>query len=149
MNVQEIGIIKSQVTEPQDEGWGDVVSEIHLHPGLAAGLVGLEQFSHLVIIFFMHRAAFNPATDLVRRPRGRSRMPLVGIFAQRAKDRPVPIGITTVRLISLEGHVLKVKGLDAIDGTPVLDIKPYFTAFDKREDTVVPEWADKLMEGYF
>ena len=149
MNFQEIGIIKSDVREPRDEGWGDAASEIHLRRELAPGLLGIEQFSHLVIIFFMHQATFNPSTDLIRRPRGRADMPPVGIFAQRARHRPVPVGITTVRLISVEGQVLKVMGLDAIDGTPVLDIKPYFTAFDRVEDAVTPEWADKLMEGYF
>lgn len=111
MNIQEIGIIKSPVTEPQDEGWGEVIAEIHLNQKFAPGLHGVDQFSHLIIIFFMHQAVFDPC-DLVRRPRGRADMPEVGIFAQRAKHRPVPIGITTVRLMGLEGNVLKVKGLD-------------------------------------
>ncbi len=76
-------------------------------------------------------------------------MPEVGIFALRAKQRPVPIGITRVELIAVEGNVLRVKGLDAIDGTPVLYIKPYFTAFDRVEDATNPSWAHELMKGYF
>ena len=76
-------------------------------------------------------------------------MPELGIFAQRAKHRPVPVGITAVELIAVAGNVVKVRGLDAIDGTPVLDIKPYFPAFDKIDDAAVPDWAEILMKNYF
>ena len=76
-------------------------------------------------------------------------MPLVGAFAQRAKHRPNPIGITAVEILAAEGNVLTVRGLDAIDGTPVLDIKPYLPAFDRVDDARVPAWIEKLMEGYF
>jgi tRNA (Thr-GGU) A37 N-methylase len=76
-------------------------------------------------------------------------MPEIGIFAQRAKHRPNPIGLTAVRLLSVAGNVLTVRGLDAIDGSPVLDIKPYFPAFDRVDDANAPEWVGRLMEGYF
>jgi len=76
-------------------------------------------------------------------------MPQIGIFAQRARHRPNPIGITAVRLIGVEGRVLSVRGLDAIDGTPVLDIKPYFPVYDHDSGAVVPEWVERLMKGYF
>ena len=75
-------------------------------------------------------------------------MPLVGIFSQRGKDRPNTIGVTAVEIISVEEQFITVRGLDAIDGTPVLDIKPYYPVFDKRE-AVVPEWVNRLMEDYF
>jgi tRNA-Thr(GGU) m(6)t(6)A37 methyltransferase TsaA len=97
----------------------------------------------------MHQYSFTPATDLVRRPQERDDMPAVGIFAQRAKHRPNPIGITAVELIEVRGPVLVVKGLDAIDGTPVLDIKPYVPAFDSRPAAVVPMWIERLMKKYF
>jgi len=97
----------------------------------------------------MHQATWNPATDLVRRPRGRFDMPLVGIFAQRARHRPNPIGITTVSMIGVRDNIITVRGLDAIDGTPVLDIKPYNPGFDAREAFKVPDWVSKLMAGYF
>jgi tRNA-Thr(GGU) m(6)t(6)A37 methyltransferase TsaA len=132
-----------------DAGWGSVVAQIHLHDKYAPGLLGLEEFSHVIVVFLMHRATFRPDEDLVRRPRGRADMPEVGIFAQRAKHRPNPIGLTAVRLLSMEGSVLTVRGLDAIDGSLVLDIKPYFAAFDRVEDATQPEWVDSLMEGYF
>ncbi len=132
-----------------DEKWGPVIAEIELNNALAAGLQGMDQFSHVIVIFLMHRYAFDLAKDLIRRPQERADMPELGAFAQRAKHRPNPIGITTVELIQVRGNTLTVRGLDAIDGTPVLDIKPYVPAFDTRHNPVVPEWIKKLMENYF
>ena len=149
MNIEPIGVVRSPVTEGVDEDWGGVVSEIHIKPEYSPGLRGLDAFSHVNVIFLMHRSRFDPATDLMRRPRGRDDMPQVGIFAQRAKHRPNPIGLTAVRLLSVLDNVLTVQGLDAIDGSPVLDIKPYFPVFDRVEDAATPEWVDRLMEGYF
>jgi len=149
VNIEPIGVVKSPVKEAIDENWRQVIAEIQLHDLLAPGLTGIDQFSHLVVIFFMHQYSFTPAADLVRRPQERDDMPAVGIFAQRAKHRPNPIGITAVELIELCGPVLVVKGLDAIDGTPVLDIKPYVPAFDSRPTAVVPRWIERLMEKYF
>jgi tRNA-Thr(GGU) m(6)t(6)A37 methyltransferase TsaA len=146
---EPIGVVRSAASEPTDENWGEVISEIHLRSELAAGLRGLDQFSHVMVLFFMHQARFEPGTDLVRRPRGRADMPQVGIFAQRAKHRPNPIGITTVEILGVEGNVIRVKGLDAIDGTPVLDLKPYAPVFDAVPHPIVPSWLDCLMEGYF
>jgi len=149
MNCTPIGIVRSPVTEGVDSGWGGVVSEIHIDRELAAGLAGLESFSHIVIVFDMHKSTWTPGSDLARRPRGRADMPRLGIFAQRAKHRPNPIGITTVQLLGVDGNVLKVQGLDAIDGTPVLDIKPYFPQFDEASGCRTPEWVERLMSGYF
>ena len=149
MELKPIGVVRSPVKEPVDEGWGDVVAEIHVEPLLARGLAELERFSHALVLFWMHEATFDPATDLVRRPRGRDDMPEAGIFAQRAKHRPNPIGVTAVRVVRREGAVLRVRGLDAIDGTPVLDIKPYVPAFDRVGDATVPQWMERLMREYF
>ncbi len=144
-----IGTVRSPVVEAVDENWGEVVAEIHVAEELAPGLLGLEQFSHALIVFHMHQAAFDPARDLQRRPRGRADLPLVGTFAQRARHRPNPLGVTAVRVLGVEGNVLRVQGLDAIDGTPVLDVKPYYPVYDRVAEAVVPEWVDRLMEGYF
>jgi tRNA-Thr(GGU) m(6)t(6)A37 methyltransferase TsaA len=149
MNFEPIGIVKSAATEPVDENWGHIVSEIYLAESYTPGLRGLEQFSHLIVLFCMHQATFHSTTDLVRRPRGRADMPELGIFAQRARHRPNPIGITAVELIAIAGNVVKVKGLDAIDGTPVLDLKPYVPVFDCMDRAIIPEWMKRLMEGYF
>jgi tRNA-Thr(GGU) m(6)t(6)A37 methyltransferase TsaA len=147
--MQPIGVVRSPVKEGVDEGWGSVVAEIHLREEYAPGLRGLEEFSHVIVVFLMHQATFSPSDDLVRHPRGRADMPKVGIFAQRAKHRPNPIGLTAVRLLSVAGNVLIVQGLDAIDGSPVLDIKPYFPVFDRVDEATTPERVDRLMEGYF
>ena len=147
--LKPIGKVVSPVSNPVDEKWGDVVSEIHLKKEFASGLTGLETFSHIVVVYLMHESSWNADVDLVRRPQGRVDMPLTGIFAQRAKHRPNPVGITAVPVISITENVIKVKGLDAINNSPVIDIKPYFPVFDAVDDPVVPEWVNKLMEHYF
>jgi tRNA-Thr(GGU) m(6)t(6)A37 methyltransferase TsaA len=147
--LKSIGTVKSPITEGNDQDWGKVISEIHVEETLADGLQGLEAFSDILVVFFMHQSTFTVGSDLIRRPQGREDMPLLGIFSQRAKHRPNPIGITAVKLLGIAGNVLTVQGLDAIDGTPVLDIKPYFPAFDCRTDAVVPEWVNRLMKDYF
>lgn len=144
-----IGVVRSPVTQPVDEGWGAVVSEVRLDSAYADGLRGLEQFSHAVIVTWLHLAAFDQQEHLLRRPQGRADMPEVGIFAQRARHRPNPIGITAVEVLGVDGNVLRVRGLDAIDGTPVLDIRPYFPAYDRVARPKVPDWVGRLMEGYF
>lgn len=148
MQLQPIGFVKSPITEGIDCNWGEVKSEIHISESFSSGLNGLNDFSHVIVVFYMHKASVNLETDLVRHPQGRVDMPLIGIFAQRAKHRPNPIGVTSVPIISVESNVITVKGLDAIDGTPVLDIKPYFPIFD-RVDAKTPMWVDELMKGYF
>ena len=149
MELRPIGVVRGPRAEPRDDNWGEVESAIVLDEALADGLRGIEQFSHALVLFFMHEATFDAAADLVRRPRGREDMPETGIFAQRAKHRPNPIGVTAVRVVGRDGHILRVRGLDAIDGTPVLDIKPYVPAFDRRDDARLPEWMRRLMAGYF
>jgi tRNA-Thr(GGU) m(6)t(6)A37 methyltransferase TsaA len=148
-SVEPIGIVKCDVQEGVDENWGEVVSELHFAQHLEPGLVGLEHFSHVLVLFWMHQSTFAPGSDLVRRPRGRADMPELGIFAQRAKHRPNPIAVTAVRLLTRRGNILHVKGLDAIDGTPIIDVKPYFPAFDSVDQPNVPDWVDELMKGYF
>jgi tRNA-Thr(GGU) m(6)t(6)A37 methyltransferase TsaA len=149
LSITPIGVVRSPVVEGRDDAWGNVVAELHFDAELAPGLAGIEQFSHLLVLYWMHRAAFSPADDLVRRPRGRADMPEIGIFAQRAKHRPVPIGVTAARLLARRGSVLEVQGLDAIDGSPLLDIKPYFPDFDSVANPTLPDWVSRLMQGYF
>ncbi|MFZ5817962.1 MAG: GNAT family N-acetyltransferase [Bacillota bacterium] len=147
IQLQPIGLVENGVIEPVDEGWGEVLSTIRLQPHLNGIVDGLEQFSHALVICYLHET---PAVDEVkRRPRGRADMPEVGLLAQRARHRPNPIAVTAVEVLSTGPDRLVVRGLDAIHGTPVLDIKPYFPAFDRRDDARVPEWVNRLMEGYF
>ncbi|MGD8281548.1 MAG: TrmO family methyltransferase [Gemmatimonadota bacterium] len=137
------------MTAPKDRDWGKVQCVIEVAPELAQGLLGLSDFSHAVVVTFLHGAHFEAARHLTRRPQGRDDMPVVGIFAQRAKDRPNPIGVTAVRVVSVVGGRVTVLGLDAIDGTPVLDIKPYYPQYDAPDEVTVPGWVNRLMENYF
>ncbi|HVN37443.1 MAG TPA: tRNA (N6-threonylcarbamoyladenosine(37)-N6)-methyltransferase TrmO [Myxococcota bacterium] len=147
--VRPIGFVRSPVATPVDEGWGEVESRIELLPEYRAGLRGLDQFSHVLVVAWLHQADFDPARHLVRRPCGRDDMPLLGIFAQRAKDRPNPFGITVAAIVRADEAGLVVRGLDAIDDTPILDLKPFFPDFDAAEKARLPEWVARLMQGYF
>ncbi len=147
--LRPIGFVKSPATEKVDESWGAVESAIVLEPEYRAGLRGLEEFSHVLVTAFLHGARFELERHLVRRPRGQADMPEIGNFAQRAKDRPNPLGITVVPLVAVTPEGLRVRGLDAIDGTPILDLKPYFPQFDSAPGARVPEWVARLMRGYF
>ena len=144
-----IATVANNVQQQTDAGWGSVISRIVLRAEYAGGLSGLEDFSHVILLTYLHEAGFDPVRHLVRHPRGDTRYPRVGIFAQRAKDRPNPIGSTVVRLLAVEPDALLVQGLDAIDGTPVLDIKPFFPVYDQPGDVHVPTWVNDLMQGYF
>ena len=148
IEIEVIGSVVSPVKEPVDENWGEVVSEIVLDKKYADALIGLKDFSHVVIIYFMHLATDKNRVKMTRRPQGRDDMPFVGIFSQRAKRRPNPVGVTAVRIIKVENNVLELQGLDAIDGTPVLDIKPYYPR-DRVENPIIPEWAYRLMSNYY
>ncbi len=149
MNVEPIGVVHSPVKEQTDSGWGSAVCDIVIADKYAEGLKGLAEFSHILVVFYMDKSTFDIKADLIRRPQGRADMPETGIFAQRAKHRPNPIGLTAVKLEAISGNVLTVLGLDAIDGTPVLDIKPYFEQYDKVGHPVMHEWVSRLMENYF
>ena len=148
MDCTIIGTVKSPVTEPVDMDWGDVESEIILKPEYAPGLLGLQDFSHLMVLTFLHEAKYIPEKHLRRHPQEREDIPLLGIFAQRARHRPNRIGVTAVELVEVTENSVKVRALDAIDGTPVIDIKPYVPVYDRR-DATIPRWMEQMMDGYF
>jgi tRNA-Thr(GGU) m(6)t(6)A37 methyltransferase TsaA len=133
-----------------DDRWGGVVSEIVLDQRLPVEcLVGLEMFSHAEIIFYFHKAAGAGRVPLVRHPRDNPAWPKVGVFAQRNKNRPNSIGLSIVRIVRREDRSLFVEGLDALDGTPVLDIKPIMAEFLPRGEVCQPEWSHELMNTYW
>jgi len=144
-----IGNISSSVKEQTDLNWGKVESKIVIEPELSEGLTGLSDFSHIIVVYYLNEAKFIKEKHLIRRPQGREDMPMVGILSQRAKDRPNQIGITSVELVSVKDNVITVRGLDAIDGTPVLDIKPYYPIYDSKNEAKVPNWVNVLMKEYF
>jgi tRNA (adenine37-N6)-methyltransferase len=136
----------------REDYWGDVVSEIHLDDRRFTpdALAGLSQFSHLEVLFYLHGVSEDSVVSGLRHPRSNPNWPQVGIFAQRGKARPNRIAATVCRLLSVEGLVLKVQGLDALDGSPVLDIKPVFVEFTpERTEIRQPEWSHELMAEYF
>jgi len=119
------------------------ISQIVIHSELAEALEGVDGFSHLIVLFWLHKILDEQRKTLKVHPRGRKDLPLLGIFATRSMLRPNPVGLTLVELVKVEGNVLTVRGLDAFDGTPVLDIKP-FDQWDTAKDARVPRWWTKL-----
>ena len=119
------------------------ISQIILREELTDGLDGLSGFSHLFVLFYLNEVTSSQRKTLKVHPRGRQDMPLTGVFATRTMIRPNPIGLTLVELVQVEGNVLVVRGLDAYDGTPVLDLKPY-DFWDMAKTAKVPDWWRKL-----
>lgn len=146
ITIKPIGIVISEITEPQRGmgEWGDAVSEIVIDEEWTEHLDGLDEFSHIMVIFWMHLVPRENRPPTRIHPRGRADLPLVGLFATRAPHRPNPIGVSVVKLLRRHDNILTVAGLDAIDGTPVLDIKSYMTPVDKPEDIRMPDWVSKI-----
>ena len=146
-----IGTVRSDRNEPIDDGWDAIATRIELDPAQFKpdATASLGDFSHVEVIFHFDRVGESEINAGARRPRGRADWPLVGIFAQRGKGRPNRIGVTVCKLLSVDGLTIAVQGLDAIDGTPVLDIKPVMQGFLPRGDIREPEWAVELMKGYW
>ena len=149
--MQPIGSVDSPRTEAIDDDWGDVESTIRLDPSRFTPdvLAGLDDFSHLDIVYFFDRVDESTINLGSRHPRNRTDWPRVGIFAQRAKARPNRLGVTTCELIRVSELSVVVRGLDAIDGTPVLDIKPHVREFQARTPIRQPDWITELMSNYW
>ena len=141
--MEPIGHVKNNINASMMEGWEEVVSEIILNSNLEGTTEGLEQFSHIIVLFWMHQMPRHDSTPTKVHPKGRRDLPLVGLFATRSPQRPNPIGLSVVRLLECQGNTLRVKGLDAINGTPVVDIKPYLPR-DLVVGSTSPEWVAKL-----
>ena len=134
----------------EDDDWGGLVSEIVLDPSLPEeSLDGLDAFSHAEIIFLFHLLEETEIVLGARHPRDNPDWPKVGIFAQRARVRPNRLGLTVVRILRREGRRLFVEGLDAVDGTPVLDIKPVMDEFLPRGPIRQPDWTHEIMKNYW
>lgn len=147
--ITAIGVVRSSRTRPEDDRWDAESSRIELLPPFGAqALGGLEEFSHCIVVYVFDRASWDGST-MSRRPRGNPAWPEVGIFAQRAKDRPNRLGVSVARVLGVEGTSVYLAGLDAIDGTPVVDLKPYFDEFGPRGAVVQPTWSRELMADYW
>ena len=150
ITLNPIGVVHTERLDTRDDNWGEVESVIELRPDLpATSLDGLEDFSHAEIVFVFDRIDEASVASGNRHPRNNPAWPKVGIFAQRASRRPNRLGVTIVAIIGREGSRLRVRGLDAADGTPVVDIKPVMAEFLPREPVRQPAWSHELMRGYW
>jgi tRNA-Thr(GGU) m(6)t(6)A37 methyltransferase TsaA len=151
IEIRPIGVARNGRTDAGDFNWGDVVSSIELDAQRfdARALTGLDGFSHVEIVFFLHRISAATVVCGSRHPRDNPDWPEVGIFAQRAAVRPNCIGVSRARIRSVHDLVVEVEGLDALVGTPILDIKPYMREFVPREAVRQPAWCAEVMKGYF
>jgi len=148
--IRPIATVHNTRRDAIDDGWDAVESEIRLSDDLPQEVLdGIEDFSHLEILYVFHKALNTPPVLGSEHPRENPAWPRVGIFAQRKKARPNHLGATVVRLIRREGRSLYVVRLDAIDGTPVVDIKPVMREFLPEGSVEQPEWASELMRHYW
>lgn len=141
ISLKPIGQVRNEIKEKMRHGWDKIESTIIIDPKFTQSLDGLEGFSHINLLFWMHRA--DGEIPIKVHPQGREDLPLTGVFATRAPHRPNSIGLAVVRLLERRENVLKVVGLDAIDGSPVLDIKPYLPG-DSVSMAEYPDWVAKL-----
>jgi tRNA-Thr(GGU) m(6)t(6)A37 methyltransferase TsaA len=151
IELHPVGTVSNFRKEVADDNWGEVISCIKLDSSkfTSEALRGLEDFSHAEIIFFMNQVQLDKIELSSRHPRNNLNWPKIGIFSQRGKNRPNQIGITNVKIIEVRDTELVVKGLDAIDGTPVLDIKPFYSEFAPQEEIHQPDWSRDIMKNYF
>ncbi|MES2331630.1 MAG: tRNA (N6-threonylcarbamoyladenosine(37)-N6)-methyltransferase TrmO [Bacteroidota bacterium] len=147
--LQPVATVINQRSTPTDDFWGDTISEIRLANHIPdEAFDNIESFSHIEIIYYFDKAS-NDDIVFSGRPRGNPDYPKVGIFVQRKKDRPNHIGLCTVELLEHKGRSIFVKYLDAISGTPILDIKPVIKEFGVKKEIVQPDWVSDLMKDYW
>jgi tRNA-Thr(GGU) m(6)t(6)A37 methyltransferase TsaA len=140
VSIRPIGVVRNKVAAPRPDGWEAVVSDIIIRDELAPMLQGIDGYTHVIVVFAFDRVPESAQRETVRL-RGDGAIPEQGVLATRSQLRPSPIGVSVARLLRRRNTILRVQGLDAIDGTPVLDIKPYFPNYDAVPDAGIPAWA--------
>ena len=142
ISLQLIGFVRSPVkqTPRPEHDWTGVISEIIVEPEFSAGLEGLERYSHVIVIYWANQATDKSKMALRVRYRGDPSLPEVGVFASRSLFRPNPLGVKVARLLEKKDNILRLEGLDALDGTPVLDVKPFIPSNDAPKDARAPDW---------
>lgn len=148
--MEPVGYVRGGRDEVRDDFWGGSEARIELVDSITAeALDGIEDFSHAEIVFVFDRVDPARIVTGARHPRNNPDWPRVGIFAQRGKNRPNRIGCTIVHVLQREGRTLLVSGLDAVDGTPVLDVKPVFAEYLPAGPVEQPEWSHEVMRDYW
>lgn len=149
-HINPIGFVEGVRANPEDDYWGGEHSRIAIAEDISTeALTGLESFSHVEVLFLFHEVEQEEIVTGARHPRNNKDWPKVGIFAQRGKNRPNRIGSTVCKVVGIDGRTLVVSELDAINGTPVIDIKPVMREFLPRGEVVQPQWAEELMARYW
>ena len=141
IKIKPIGYVKNNVIENRFGGFGKEISTIQLEKSYSGALKGIKNYSHVIIVYWMDKVK---EQVIVHRPQGNPEVPIVGIFACRCPQRPNPIGITTVKLLEQKDNQIIVQGLDILDGTPIIDIKPYWPQYDRPGKAKIPDWVYKL-----
>lgn len=149
-SIKPIAFVNNTRKDILDDNWGSIISTIELAENINdSSLKGINEFSHLEIIFFFDKVSDDKIQYEARHPRNNKDYPEVGIFAQRGKNRPNKLGVTIVELVEQKQRILIVKGLDALDGTPIIDIKPVLKEFLPKDEVSQPDWSISLMENYW
>jgi tRNA-Thr(GGU) m(6)t(6)A37 methyltransferase TsaA len=150
ITLEPIGKVVGGRVDVIDDDWGDVIAVIELDARFDAdALAGLDAFSHLLVVYQFDRVDPGNIESSARHPRNNPAWPKVGIFAQRGKNRPNRLGVSTCRILGVDGRKVRVQGLDAVDATPILDIKPVMRGFEPRGEIREPAWAGEIMAGYW
>lgn len=149
--LRPVGWVRGGRSEAEDDNWDSERAAIELDGSWlsAEALMGLESFSHAEVVFQFDRLRESEVVLTARHPRGNPDWPRIGVFAQRGRNRPNRLGVSVCRIVRVDGLRLEVQGLDAIDGTPVLDIKPVMAEFLPRGDVRQPNWSSELMADYW
>jgi tRNA-Thr(GGU) m(6)t(6)A37 methyltransferase TsaA len=142
-----IGRVRNSIKRKKREGWESVISDIILDPKYEEALDGLEDYSHIFVLFWLSRVSQAKRRMAKVHPKSREDLPLVGVLATRTQYRPNPMGLTLVKLLAREKNILRVRGLDALDGTPVIDIKPISPRHEFPQKMRVPSWYKKLWKN--
>ena len=141
VSIEPIGVVRNRVKQPMMRGWERIESRIELADHLAPALDGLQGHSHVIVVFWMHEVPESARRRIQHHLHGDQDLPVKGDLATRSQNRPNPVGVSIVELKKIKGSTLTVRGLDAIDGTPVLDIKPYIPDYDAFPDATLPDWV--------
>ena len=144
VSLRPIAVVRNSVFEPKVDGWEDVRSDLIFRDDLLGALDGIEAYSHIIVVFSCHQVPDEERTVLHIHPRADLSAiggPEQGVLATRSQRRPSALGVAVVPLLRRRRNILRVRGLDAIDGTPVLDIKPYLPPYDSVPEARVPDWA--------
>jgi tRNA (adenine37-N6)-methyltransferase len=151
IQLRPVGWVRGGRVAAEDDNWDAETAAIELDSTWLTGeaLLGLGDFSHAEIVFQFDRLPESEVVLSARHPRGNRDWPRIGVFAQRGRNRPNRLGVSVCRILGIEGTRLVVGGLDAIDGTPVLDIKPVMTEFLPRGEVRQPQWSRELMADYW